>query len=50
MPSVPILLDLSAAIDNIDYNILLNRHWVGISDTALKWFLVCEMVCLRGQF
>src|SRR6218665_317975 len=34
------LLDISAAFDTIDYNLLLHRlsSWFGISGTALLWF------------
>ncbi len=38
--SLLVLLDLSAAFDTIDYNIILNRleNSVGISGSALAWF------------
>ena len=38
--SVVILLDLSAAFDTLDHNILINRLTsIGISGTALDWFI-----------
>lgn len=38
--AVLVLLDLTAAFDTVDHNILLSRleHCVGIKGTALKWF------------
>ena len=38
--SALLLLDLSAAFDTVDYDILFHRleTWFGISNTALSWF------------
>ena len=38
--AVIILLDLSAAFDTLDHNIIINRlNSIGISGTALDWFI-----------
>ena len=38
--SVLVLLDLTAAFDTIDHEILLNRleSWIGLSGARLSWF------------
>ena len=37
---IMLLLDLSAAFDTVDHNVMLQRltHDVGVGQTALKWF------------
>ena len=37
---IMLLLDLSAAFDTVDHNVMLHRltHDVGVGQTALKWF------------
>ena len=39
--AILILLDLTAAFDTVDHNILISRleHWVDIKGTALEWFI-----------
>ena len=47
-----VLLDLTAAFDTVDHNILVSRlqHLVGISGSALNWFrsyLEGRSMCVR---
>ncbi len=46
--SVLVLLDLSAAFDTVDHNILLERleNWVRLSGMALKW---CQVILRRER-
>ncbi len=47
--SLLVLLDLSAAFNTIDHNILLNRlkNGIGISESALAWFK-SHLYCIVG--
>jgi len=52
-----VLLNLSAAFDNVDHSILLHRleNWFGISGPALNWFSTylsphTQSVYLNGNY
>ena len=50
------LLDLSAAFDNIDHGLLLDRHeeWFGVRGDALQWVASylsnrCQLISIQGK-
>ena len=51
--AILVLLDLSAAFDTVDHDVLLSRlHWLGIRDTPLHWFrtyLTGRTQCVKIQ-